>query len=211
MQPHLRHLVGLLQGHDSQLRHRHVHRDVQQYSSTLGELQRRMRLHRVLIVGFAVMASCIASREEVLDGKVCDPDSACADGYECDPSTKTCVPADSSGDGGGGNGGGTSCSSVADCPPPVADCDAPVCLGRKCQTVALRAGEPVIDQTEGDCSVAVCDESGAVVQTDDDDDIPVDGDECTDDVCSSGVPSNPNAPAGTPCSGGTCNAMGMCS
>ena len=45
----------------------------------------------------------------------------------------------------------------------------------------------------------------------DDTDLPVDGNACTDDVCTAGVPSNPNLSSGTTC--GTnlmCNGQGAC-
>ena len=45
----------------------------------------------------------------------------------------------------------------------------------------------------------------------DDSDKPVDGNACTDDVCTAGVPSNPKLATGTTC--GTnlmCNAQGAC-
>jgi hypothetical protein len=46
----------------------------------------------------------------------------------------------------------------------------------------------------------------------DDSDLPVDGNECTGDVCTNGVATNPNEPSGTPCTvgGNFCNGAGLC-
>jgi len=45
----------------------------------------------------------------------------------------------------------------------------------------------------------VCDGTGGVTSANDDTDLPVDGNVCTKDVCTSGTPSNPALPPGTLC------------
>src|SRR5581483_3106157 len=73
------------------------------------------------------------------------------------------------------------------------------------------AGTPVITQTSGDCKKSQCDGLGAIAAVADDTDKPVDGNACTQDVCTSGAPSNPPVAAGTSC--GTnllCNGAGAC-
>ncbi len=64
-------------------------------------------------------------------------------------------------------------------------------------------------QPPGDCQLLSC-ESGSEQQVDDDLDIPIDGLECTKDVCTSGTPSNPPEPSGTSCSAGECDGDGNC-
>ena len=54
-------------------------------------------------------------------------------------------------------------------------------------------------QTAGDCKKNVCNGSGSVITAIDDTDIPVDGNACTQDVCTNGTPSNPPQPANTAC------------
>jgi len=55
-------------------------------------------------------------------------------------------------------------------------------------------------QTAGDCQVAQCDGNGGTKLAVDDTDVPVDGNDCTQDLCTSGVPSNPALPVGSACS-----------
>jgi len=94
------------------------------------------------------------------------------------------------------------------------------CTADTCNiNTATCTNEPVADQelpeetqTDGDCQIRLC--AGGTDQTVvDDTDLPVDGNDCTSDVCTAGVPSNPNLPEGTPC--GTsdelyCSAAGIC-
>ena len=57
-----------------------------------------------------------------------------------------------------------------------------------------------------------CNGTGSIVPGADDTDLPVDGAECTTDVCTAGVPSNPPTASGTACTmGGTvCSGSGAC-
>ena len=69
---------------------------------------------------------------------------------------------------------------------------------------------PSQDQTTGNCKTAVC-MSGATGSINDDNDVDVDGNMCTSDLCSNGAPQHPILPPATPC--GTnqmCNAAGVC-
>ena len=60
-------------------------------------------------------------------------------------------------------------------------------------------------QTTGDCKQNQCDGAGTTVVVNLDTDVPVDGNQCTNDVCASGTPSNPPSAILTSCnqSGGT--------
>ena len=63
----------------------------------------------------------------------------------------------------------------------------------------------------GDCKVLECDGSGTAVSVEDDTDLPVDGNACTDDVCTAGTPSNPPLAAAVSCGGrNLCDGQGHC-
>lgn len=95
------------------------------------------------------------------------------------------------------------------CPEPPA-CKKATCVSGVCGTEHLPAGEPAPEQA-GDCQTHLCDGAGNVTSVADDTDLPVDGNPCTADVCSNGVPSNPPLPAGEPCGENkTCNGLGAC-
>jgi hypothetical protein len=162
-----------------------------------------------LLLALAGAAACEgASVEELLAGKACAPDGACADGYRC--VDKICVV--------GGTGGAPptgSCESVTDCPEPANACETPVCLAGECGTVALEAGETVAagDQIAGNCKTSKCDGAGHLLDENDDLDVPDDGRECTFDICVSGVPDHRVAAFGAACTegdGSFCDAEGNC-
>jgi hypothetical protein len=82
-----------------------------------------------------------------------------------------------------------------------------------CGVRVVAAGTASSSQVAGDCHQNQCNAGGQVVTVVDNTDVPVDGNPCTSDVCSGGVPSNPAAPAGTACSQGggvVCNGAGTC-
>ncbi len=60
----------------------------------------------------------------------------------------------------------------------------------------------------------MCDGSGGVIFIENDSNVPVDGNACTADVCTAGVPSNPDLGSGTACGSGSaslvCNGSGVC-
>ncbi|XXX74431.1 hypothetical protein WMF30_42970 [Sorangium sp. So ce134] len=118
-----------------------------------------------------------------------------------------------SGGGNGGSGGGEICADDADCAEPASECAIARCVDGGCATEAVAAGTPAEMQMAGDCSERVCDEGGAVVEVDDNDDVPDDRSECTIDACRDGAPVNEPVEVGTWCSladGGLCNAAGAC-
>ncbi len=68
-------------------------------------------------------------------------------------------------------------------------------------------------QTAGDCHIIHCDGSGNATEDVDDTDKPVDNNDCTSDICTNGVASNPPLTAGTVCTkaqGGRCASGGTC-
>lgn len=172
-------------------------------------------------------ASCeSAPFDQLLSGKACTPDGKCADGYVCN-AANVCVlegPATVSTGGGstssssagtGGSGGSGHCESITDCKPPPNPCETPVCLAGECGTIAVPSGTPLPadKQDAGDCKVASCDGLGNAVPHNDDDDLPVDGTVCTEDLCTSGVPGHVRRQVGAPCAengGKLCDATGVC-
>jgi hypothetical protein len=111
-----------------------------------------------------------------------------------------------------GMGACVQCITAANC-GTATDCRSFACNGGMCQTNDVMQGTPVPNQTAGDCKVVQCNGIGGTETVNANSDVPVDGNQCTGDVCMNGMPSNPNLNAGTACSqmGGTqCNGMGSC-
>ena len=105
------------------------------------------------------------------------------------------------------------CNAATDCPGTDTDCHVRTCPAGTCGVVNTAAGNPTSTQTASNCQINQCDGAGNAVNVADNSDVPVDGNQCTGDVCTAGVPSNPNLAAGTACtqSGGTiCNGAGTC-
>ena len=114
------------------------------------------------------------------------------------------------GSGGAGGSGGVVCVMPSDCPPTGNECLVAICSNGFCAQNAVAAGTPVGAQTAGDCKTNQCDGAGNVAAENNDADLPVDGDACTLDVCTSGAPSNPPAAVGAACPTGYCDAAGAC-
>ena len=105
------------------------------------------------------------------------------------------------------------CTSAADCPAPTSACVERACKSGVCGQQPKAAGTAVESQTAGDCKRCQCDGAGSVVDVNDDTDLPVDANDCTNDVCTSGVASNPKKATGTACGAGgalKCDTTGTC-
>ena len=179
-----------------------------------------------------------ADEDALLLGKTCDDQGLCASGYECRqgrcerPGGASSGGAAGMNPGGGGiggvggaeggfggvggaagSGGVGGCDSVTDCPPPSSGsaCEVAQCLSNQCSLADAPVGSPAASsaQVAGDCQVAICQAGGNLSSATQNADLPDDGDVCTLDLCVAGSPSHPDAPAGTPCPAGTCNA-GQC-
>ena len=111
-----------------------------------------------------------------------------------------------------GKGDCTGCATGTDCPGMDTDCQTRTCTAGVCGTSNAAAGTVTAAQTAGDCKLQQCDGSGAIVSMAANNDLPVDNNDCTNDVCTAGAPSNPNTMSGGVCtSGGTvCNGSGAC-
>jgi hypothetical protein len=109
------------------------------------------------------------------------------------------------------SGSCVACLVNADCGADTA-CKKFSCAGGACSTSSVAAGTKVADPTAGDCKSTQCDGAGNAVQNQPDaNDLPVDGNACTQDVCSGGTASNPPVASGTACGGSnTCDGAGHC-
>ena len=65
-------------------------------------------------------------------------------------------------------------------------------------------------QMAGDCKKNVCNGTGGIVPVTDSNDVPVDNNDCTIDICNNDTPSNTPRGAGAPCNGGICTASSAC-
>lgn len=91
----------------------------------------------------------------------------------------------------GSSGGSGGCTVVEQC-APSGPCRSVACVNGACVEDVLPAGTMVMtNASKGDCKHQECDANGNVVETNDDNDKPVDYNICTLDVCTNGVPSNP--------------------
>jgi hypothetical protein len=146
------------------------------------------------------------------DGNTCT-DEACINGVPEHPNVPSMTPCS--------QGGGTFCAAgtcvqcltSADCPGTDTECSVRTCNAGMCGNDFTNAGTPLQNQTPSNCRQERCDGVGGIQYAVDDADIPNDGQECTQDVCNSGTPSNPPLPIESACSqnGGTiCNGNGTC-
>jgi len=120
---------------------------------------------------------------------------------------------------GAGNGycQGGECVVACDADNAAAVCDdAKPCTADSCDLATARCvhdpvdGAPPLPDELNNCRALLC-VMGELQDVADDSDLPDDGNPCTDDVCTSGVPSNPPLPEGTACGPDlVCDASGTC-
>jgi len=111
--------------------------------------------------------------------------------------------------GASGGGGSPACEEPADCGVD-SECGTHTCEANLCVVDAAPVGTVTAAQMDGDCIQNECDGQGNIAGLPDDDDLPVDGNECTSDRCDKGIPDNPNRPLGSVCADGFCNANADC-
>jgi hypothetical protein len=145
-----------------------------------------------------------------IDGNACTRD-LCMNGTPSNPNTDPGTPC-----GTGlicdGTGACVGCVTVADCPGADTACQVRSCgPGGQCVVTNRPAGTTTgIAQTPGDCQRNQCNSTGTIVSVADDTDLPVDGNQCTQDLCVGGLPSNPPEPQDTACAQGIgtrCNGI----
>lgn len=107
------------------------------------------------------------------------------------------------------------CNMASQCTGTDDFCKTRVCIDNVCAYDFTPAGTDLpMGQTNLDCMVVECDGMGNIVNSVDQSDRPVDGNECTQDVCSTqGIPSNPFEPVNATCNqtdGTVCDGAGTC-
>ena len=119
-------------------------------------------------------------------------------------------------DGGGGASSSSSsgpCLTPMDCPGMDTECVVLTCRDGRCGEGFVAYGTPTTTQVAGDCKRSVCDGTGDEELIEDDDNVPADGNPCTQALCAFGVPENPPVPVGTACDAGggsVCDGAGHC-
>jgi len=103
----------------------------------------------------------------------------------------------------------TGCSSPSECDTGEF-CLQWACTQANCVSSPDNEGELTGSQTSEDCQKTVC-QNGMATTVADSTDLPVDGNDCTQDLCVNGSPQNPDEPLDTAC--GTlqyCDGAGSC-
>lgn len=111
---------------------------------------------------------------------------------------------------GGPNSVCQGCNAPTDCPGSETECKARTCEAGTCGMTYEADDKVIAAQTAGDCLEQRCDGAGKIKAAHLDGDVPVDGKECTDDVCSNGIASNPPTAINTTCAAGYCDGNGAC-
>lgn len=112
-----------------------------------------------------------------------------------------------------GHGVCVGCNTASDCPGSDTECRTRTCENHQCGVTYVPAGMVTTTQVAGDCLKSTCDGEGNVTPILDNTDVPVDGNACTKDVCTAGVPSNPPTASGTACGANgssLCDGNGAC-
>lgn len=112
-----------------------------------------------------------------------------------------------------GSGSCVQCNSATQCPGSDTECQQRTCSNFVCGVFFIPSGTPTSSQVPGDCHINRCDGAGGIASFINLADVPVDGNQCTNDICAAGVPENPPSSVGTACNqnGGTvCDGAGAC-
>jgi hypothetical protein len=166
----------------------------------------------------SVMPAILDSDTPADDGNACTAET-CVNGipsHPAEPARTACAQS-----GGTLCNGNTStpacvvCVAATDCPGTDTICHKRVCGNAyTCGFSNAQAGTAAEPDAPGNCQTAVCDATGGVTSVADNTDVPSDdGNACTDEVCTSGVPSHPAKAQGTACSqngGSICSSGGTC-
>ncbi|HEX3695061.1 MAG TPA: esterase-like activity of phytase family protein [Polyangia bacterium] len=182
-----------------------------QPSGTLVGTQVTGDCHSSQCDGFGNTVNAIDPADVPVDGNQCTSD-LCLNGVPTNPSV---VAGAICNQGGGslcdGAGSCVSCVTAADCGGVETECMARTCAAGACGVAYSAAGTPTAAQVVGDCHVNQCDGAGGVLSAISDSDTPADdGNPCTVETCSSGVPGVVAAAAGLSCGAGFCDGSGSC-
>ncbi|MDP3504751.1 MAG: lamin tail domain-containing protein [Myxococcales bacterium] len=163
--------------------------------------------------GSGGIANVVDDTDVPVDGNQCTND-LCSNGTPSNaPATLDTSCAQNGGTVCNATGTCVACNTASQCTGSDTDCQTRTCTSNTCGFSYASNGTPVSAQVSGDCKQVQCNGSGGTTAANLDSDVPVDGAQCTDDVCTMGVPSNPPLSAGAMCnqSGGTsCDGAGAC-
>jgi hypothetical protein len=112
-----------------------------------------------------------------------------------------------------GNAQCVGCVAGSDCPGSDTDCATRTCTAGSCGLMFAAAGAAVAQQLAGDCKLDVCDGQGGTTPQADDNDLPDDALDCTQDLCANGMVQHPPAALGSACNdggGSLCDGAGLC-
>ena len=168
---------------------------------------------KVVCNGMAGTTSLPDNADVPVDGNACTKD-VCTNGSPSNPpetnglscgGTQVCD----------GMGNCVGCSMASQCPGTDDFCKARACSNGVCGFSFTANGTDLpTGQTTGDCKVLECDGMGNVKTSVLQSDVPVDGNPCTQDLCSTGGnPSNPATMINSSCNvngGDACDGVGNC-
>ncbi|MBK8255370.1 MAG: VCBS repeat-containing protein [Polyangiaceae bacterium] len=111
-----------------------------------------------------------------------------------------------------GNGSCVGCITAADCPGTDDECKTRTCAAGVCGSKFTALGTLLSSQVPGDCLSQICNGTGGILGIPNNNDLPVDdGNVCTSEVCTQGVPSHPPVGNGLSCSDGNpCTVSDTC-
>ena len=150
--------------------------------------------------------------DKPVDGNACTQD-LCNAGIASNPPEASGTACSQNG-GNKCNGSGSTpacvqCLQPSECSGSDTECHMRTCSATgMCGVSNTADGTLVSTQTAGDCKKNVCNGTGGIVAAIDNTDVLVDGNSCTDDLCNSGVPTNPSRAEDAPCNqnnGTRCN------
>ena len=161
---------------------------------------------------------CVDGYEQVVANDEDKPTNPCVDAA-CDNGelSQTTKPDGTVCDMGQGTGSCQGGECVVECgdDPTVCDDENPCTVDSCDQATKLCVhedldNEPTANQVTGDCSLEIC-QGGQLQQVADDNDLPDDGNPCTEDLCNGGAPEHPPLPVDTPCGNdAVCDDAGNC-
>jgi hypothetical protein len=169
--------------------------------------------HKSQCDGSGVIVNAVDDTDLPVDNKECTSD-VCTAGAGTNPPVASGTACSQN--------GGIKCNATGTCVACLQPTDCGVstpcktftCVAGLCGQNNTPVGVVISDPFPGDCKSNQCDGAGnPTVGSTDSADKPVDGNQCTSDVCTGNVPSNPPLASGTACSqaGGTkCNGSGTC-
>ncbi len=151
------------------------------------------------------------------DGKQCTMDTCASGAAKHDPEVLGTSCTESNGNVCDGAGKCVECNVPADCPDQDNDCQTITCdsVLHTCGKTFVNAGVavPAGSQVAGDCKEIQCNGAGGTTTVNKDTDKPNDdGNQCTNETCSVGVPMHPSLTDGVSCSqnGGHFCRSGLC-